>query len=289
MPDAGGRNLPRATALRIRLPVLYIENYETRNRPPFCAFVLTMIWLLIAILAAFAALAIASLAGRRRFRQRVTTEVAGLYSGPGPEIGSSQLCARLDSLPAPVRRYLRYTVSEGAPAIRTVRLKHEGHFRTGPKQRWLPIEGEQYFTVGKPGFVWHACTRLAPLIWIEARDCLLGGGRSSLPLSAAAASIAISPAFACRDTSRGVGNSKTESSTTSVSGSPRWSTTLRSDSANPVRPAEFVDASRSIAGTHRRPEVPRARDKPLPRSATRWAIHLPRIRTAASMPVCRSG
>src|SRR5450432_3462592 len=120
MPDAGGRNLPRATALRIRLPVLYIENYETRNRPPFCAFVLTMIWLLIAILAAFAALAIASLAGRRRFRQRVTTEVAGLYSGPGPEIGPSQLCARLDSLPAPVRRYLRYTVSEGAPGLMEV-------------------------------------------------------------------------------------------------------------------------------------------------------------------------
>ncbi len=44
-----------------------------------------------------------------------------------------------------------------------------------PNGRWLPIEGEEYFTVATPGFVWHAVVRPAPLVWIEARDRLLSG------------------------------------------------------------------------------------------------------------------
>lgn len=78
-------------------------------------------------------------------------------------------------LPEPVRRHLRFAVREGTPAIVTARLQHDGFFRTKPGQRWLPIDGEQYFTTAAPGFVWHATVRPLPLMWIEARDCLVGG------------------------------------------------------------------------------------------------------------------
>lgn len=78
-------------------------------------------------------------------------------------------------LPEPVRRYLRFTVREGTRAIRTARLQHDGFFRTKPDQRWLPIDGEQYFTTAAPDFVWHATVRPLPLTWIEAHDCLVGG------------------------------------------------------------------------------------------------------------------
>jgi hypothetical protein len=56
-----------------------------------------------------------------------------------------------------------------------MRLRHGGWFRTSPKQRWLAIKGEEYFTVGEPGFVWQATVRLAPLLWIEACDRLIEG------------------------------------------------------------------------------------------------------------------
>lgn len=78
-------------------------------------------------------------------------------------------------LPEPVRRYLRYAIPLGAPAIRTVHLSHDGFFRLKLGSPWLPIHGEQYFTVGRPGFVWNATIRMKPLLWIEARDRLFEG------------------------------------------------------------------------------------------------------------------
>ncbi len=118
-----------------------------------------------------AVLALIVWVGRARFHALVDGEVAGLFSDTGPALGP----APPDALPEPVLRHLRYAVPESAPAIRTVRLRHGGSFRTGPGQPWFPIEGEQYFTIGKPGFVWHGRLRLGPLLWIDARDRLLSG------------------------------------------------------------------------------------------------------------------
>ncbi len=134
--------------------------------------------LMYALLLAFlvvAMFALMVLVGRVRFRALVTREVATLFSETDGGLGPDQLAARWDVLPAPVRRYLRYALGKDTPAIQTVRLQHGGFFRTNPGQRWVPIRGEEYFTVDKPGFVWTASIRPAPLVWIEARDCLLSG------------------------------------------------------------------------------------------------------------------
>jgi len=113
--------------------------------------------------------------GRWRFRALVGADVRRLFSGAANPVGPEQLQARGDHLPEPIRRYLRYAIPEGAPAIRTVRLKHDGFFRTKPDQDWFAVEGEQYFAAARPGFVWTASIRPARLLWIEARDCLLSG------------------------------------------------------------------------------------------------------------------
>jgi hypothetical protein len=126
------------------------------------------------VLIAFAALAGTSFVCRRRFRTLVAADVAQLLTDQAPQAGSAQLSERWDTLPEPARRYLRYAISEGAPSIATARLKHDGFFRTKPG-KWLAIEAEEYFTVGKPGFVWNATVRPAPFLWIEVRDCLLSG------------------------------------------------------------------------------------------------------------------
>lgn len=112
---------------------------------------------------------------RRRFEDLVARDVRRLFSDGICSVGPEHLRARWDTLPEPVRRHLRFAVREGTPSIGTARLQHDGFFRTKPGQRWLPIEGEQYFTTAAPGFVWHAMVRPLPLVWIEARDCLLGG------------------------------------------------------------------------------------------------------------------
>jgi hypothetical protein len=136
------------------------------------------------IIAAIAALALAvillaGIIGRQRFRSRVSVEVNTLFSGAAASVGPEQIAGRYDNLPQPVRRYLHYAIPAGAPATRAARLKHDGFFRTKPKQNWLAIRGEEYFTVAKPGFVWNASIRRAPFLWIEARD-LLQSGRGNM-------------------------------------------------------------------------------------------------------------
>jgi hypothetical protein len=69
----------------------------------------------------------------------VARDVTTLLSTTMSSVGPQQLAARRDSLPEPVRRYLRFAIEDGAPATRTVRLEHGGTFRTKPEQRWLPM------------------------------------------------------------------------------------------------------------------------------------------------------
>jgi hypothetical protein len=122
----------------------------------------------------------AVLIGSQRFGDLVTREVGRLYAAPGPGVGPEEIAARWDALPEPVRRHLRYAVPSGTPAIRTVRLLHGGTFRTKPDGPWSPIEGEEYFTVGKPGFVWAARMEASPALWIAVRDRAIDGNGSML-------------------------------------------------------------------------------------------------------------
>lgn len=126
-------------------------------------------YLAVLVFLALATLALVALAGRRHFQAVVTRDVVKLFSDPAPRIGPRELAARRESLPEPVRSYLRFAIPEGAPAIGTVRLMHGGFFRTDPNGRWFRMHGEQYFTVAHPGFVWNARIWPAPLLWIEAR------------------------------------------------------------------------------------------------------------------------
>ena len=121
------------------------------------------------ICATFGIAALSALVGRQRFRSRVTVEVRALLSESSASVGPEQLKARWDALPEPVRRYLRCAIRKGTPAIRTARMRHGGFFRTKPDQRWLAIEGEQYFSA-QPRFVWNASVRPVPLLWIDARS-----------------------------------------------------------------------------------------------------------------------
>lgn len=142
----------------------------------------TMLWLAawIAVLA-IGALGAVSSANSLRFGRRVAREVREMWAGSAesPHIDAR----RVAELPAPVRRYAARAVGARERAVRTVRLGHGGSFRAKLDGAWLPIRGEQYFSADPPGFVWWGRVRIAPGLWVEARDCSVRGAGNMLVLA----------------------------------------------------------------------------------------------------------
>lgn len=112
----------------------------------------------------------------RRLRRRIEDEARALLdaaeSRPTPAVFRHE---DLATLPEPVQQYLRRSVPDGFPMIRTVRLTQTGEMSPDGGKRWLPFEAAQYFTANPPGFVWSARARMMPLIWITARDKYITG------------------------------------------------------------------------------------------------------------------
>ncbi|MFZ4715875.1 MAG: DUF6920 family protein [Bacteriovoracaceae bacterium] len=67
--------------------------------------------------------------------------------------------SQIKGLPEPVQRYFRFALTEGQNNIHSVRLIHDGHFKTNLNANWTDIKGEQYFTASPPGFVWKGSTK----------------------------------------------------------------------------------------------------------------------------------
>jgi len=109
------------------------------------------------------------------FDKKIRREVDDLLAESPLPPGKAFSYEDLEGLPEPVQRYLKRSIKEGQKAPRNVELKHVGKFRTKMDQRWMPIEGEEHFAVAEPGFVWRGRLKVAPLVWIEARDCYRKG------------------------------------------------------------------------------------------------------------------
>jgi hypothetical protein len=119
------------------------------------------------------AIGLVACANRVRFARRVASEVRDLLAGSSEPMPVDR--ARLAAIPLPVRRYLERALGSRARAVRTVRLRHGGAFRTSLEGSWVPIRGEQYFAADPPGFVWHGRITMMPGLWVEARDRSTGG------------------------------------------------------------------------------------------------------------------
>jgi hypothetical protein len=86
----------------------------------------------------------------------------------------SGLAANPTELPSPVERYRQLAVGARAP-VHTLILQHRGTFRMSPTAKASPIRGTQLFTADPPGFVWMGRVRMAPGLWIDARDMSVAG------------------------------------------------------------------------------------------------------------------
>jgi hypothetical protein len=78
-------------------------------------------------------------------------------------------------LPPVVEQYLARVLPAGAQWPQVVRVQQTGEFRLGPKNPWLPLRAEQFFTLNPPGFIWQARFKMAPGLWLTARDFYLKG------------------------------------------------------------------------------------------------------------------
>ena len=106
------------------------------------------------ILSAIAVPALAWLAGRWLVARQVRRDVAELFSAAETSPARTYDPAQLAHLPAPVQRYFRHVLKPGQTYLRTVRLRHDGQFKTDLNGDWMPITGDEYFRVDTPGYIW---------------------------------------------------------------------------------------------------------------------------------------
>lgn len=84
--------------------------------------------------------------------------VKTLLGQPNPDRSRIFNLRQLDGLPEPVQRYFKHVLKIGQKYINQVSLTHGGQFKMGLDKAWMDIEGEQYFTTPKPGFIWKGST-----------------------------------------------------------------------------------------------------------------------------------
>ena len=82
---------------------------------------------------------------------------------------------QIKNLPPPVQRYFKYSLKEGQHYMSYVKLNHEGQFRQNENQKWMPIKGEEYFSIEQSGLLWVGKIQLLPFIWITGLDEYIEG------------------------------------------------------------------------------------------------------------------
>ncbi len=124
--------------------------------------------LTIIVLSIIVIVVIAIIIGNYYLSIQFKTEIEKLFSLSNNISNKTFSHEQLSGLPEPVQRYFKHVLREKQPYISYVRLRHNGQFKTDLKKDWIAIEGEQYYTTERPGFVWRGKTSL-----FTARDMYL--------------------------------------------------------------------------------------------------------------------
>ena len=84
--------------------------------------------------------------------------------------------ASVDSLPAPVARYLRAVLRDGDPMPAHVRITEAGEFLTRPNDDgWGRFTATHDIVRAPAGFLWDAKIRMGPGLSVRVRDSFVGG------------------------------------------------------------------------------------------------------------------
>jgi len=80
-------------------------------------------------------------------------------------------------VPAPVRRYFRYVLTDDQPFVATAQLTQTGTFRsvTDAPGDWSPFRATQVVTTRPPGFLWDAEVDMIPWASVRVLDAYVQG------------------------------------------------------------------------------------------------------------------
>ena len=106
--------------------------------------------------------------GSRILKSELEKEIKNLFLSSENISDKVYSLEQTKDLPDPVQRYFKYSLRENHNYISNARLKHGGKFNPG--QKWFPIQGEEYFTIRNPGFVWFG-----KIPFFSARDMYYDG------------------------------------------------------------------------------------------------------------------
>ena len=136
-------------------------------------------WALLLAAGVAGAAAGLSVLGRRRWQRATAALVDRLRQAedgrPAPPV---DLARATEGLPAPVQRYLRAVLTDGAPRIRGVSLAHRGRFNLGSDPqapRWKPFRSQQVVVTRRPGFVWDGRIAILPGLAARVHDAYVAG------------------------------------------------------------------------------------------------------------------
>jgi hypothetical protein len=131
------------------------------------------------ILVILVAVALTLLVARVRWRFVTNDLIAQLSDSSMEMVSAAILPAEIDSLPAPVARYLGAVLGPEPRQVASVRVLWTGEFAQRPGvDEWRPLTAEQVFHTRPPGFVWNARISLGPGLDVLVRDAFVDGGGS---------------------------------------------------------------------------------------------------------------
>lgn len=174
---AGFQGIPYSPSGR---PSLLLEG---RVRSPHGAIVSRLFTALVAVLVLIPVLAAGlALAGAARWsrdsRRAGDRLLAREWADDAPDPGRGGTDGG-DAVPDPVRRYLDRSAPARLPTIRVARIQQTGQFLLRPPDGWAPFTATQLFTGTRPGLLWDARVRMAPLLQVHVRD-RYGTGHGSM-------------------------------------------------------------------------------------------------------------
>jgi len=74
------------------------------------------------------------------------------------------------TLPEPVARYLSWATGPDNKIPGCAHIQYTGRIRFGKTGRWMDLNGDAFYSLAVPGFVWQATIAYAPGVWLEAFD-----------------------------------------------------------------------------------------------------------------------
>jgi Family of unknown function (DUF6544) len=124
----------------------------------------------------FVTVVVAVWIGSRRQQSALSAQVDRLVlAGTGQGATRDTAAPGLETVPAPVARYLRLALPS-QKHIQEVRIRQTGTLRTdATSERWMPFEAEHVVVPPAIGFVWNARVTVAPLLHVRVRDSLIEG------------------------------------------------------------------------------------------------------------------